>query len=50
MIKNHFEGFVFYINTKQVLTKINLHKVIGGSPGNRTRDTMIKSHVLYRLS
>ena len=22
----------------------------GGSPGNRTRDTMIKSHVLYRLS
>ena len=22
----------------------------GGSPGNRTPDTMIKSHVLYRLS
>jgi hypothetical protein len=29
-----------------------LHKEVlfGGLPGNRTPDTMIKSHVLYQLS
>eukprot|EP00831_Metopus_contortus_P039560 TRINITY_DN3099_c0_g1_i1.p4 TRINITY_DN3099_c0_g1~~TRINITY_DN3099_c0_g1_i1.p4 ORF type:complete len:116 (+),score=14.50 TRINITY_DN3099_c0_g1_i1:67-414(+) len=39
---------------RQILSLVRLpippHLHLGGSPGNRTRDTMIKSHVLYQLS
>jgi hypothetical protein len=38
-------GFTGFVSNKSFLPF-----VFGGPPGNRTPDTMIKSHVLYQLS
>ena len=45
------EGAKAYSNKqKSTRTEVLVHNFVGDSPETRTRDTLIKSQVLYRLS
>ena len=48
LIKNVFSYYI--LDFLQIKKEVYQHTSFGGSPGNRTPDNMIKSHVLYQLS